>query len=191
MTGPLYLLMIVGMVLVVCVFFFWRDARRRLDEESQDTDSSAAWDPLVSELGAKLFDAKDTEFVGRQCPQELARRFRAERTELALDWLSQLRKHANLLMREHARGARSDSNLKPADELKLALEFLLFQVSSGILYLTIWMFGPLRASRLVGYPVALAQELHKMTDVIAPTGAQVAAELLDMDASADSRTAAR
>jgi len=194
MSVLLFLLVIAGIGLLVSVVLRRRGVRQGLDEGTYRAEEEAAlassWDPLLSELSASLFNSKDVEFVRLQCSPKLARSFRAERTALALDWLGQVRRQVNLLMGEHARAARSDSELKPADELRLGFEFLLFQVSGGILYLIIWMFGPLRASKLVGYPMELAEQLRKMTEDVVPGGAQVAAELLDIEPPVNSHTSA-
>jgi len=194
MSVLLFLMVLAGAGLLVSVFLIRRGVRQDFDEATYGTEEEEAlaspWDPLVSELSAGLFNSKDSEFVRLQCSPKLARRFRAERTALALDWLVQIRRQVNLLTREHVRAARSDSDLKPADELRLGFEFLLFQVSSGVLYLIIWMFGPPRASRLVGYPIDLAQRLRKMTDDLVPGGAQVAAELLDIEPPVNRGTSA-
>jgi len=194
MSVLLFLMVLAGAGLLVSVFLIRRGVRQDFDEATYGTEEEEAlaspWDPLVSELSAGLFNSKDSEFVRLHCSPKLARRFRAERTALALDWLVQIRRQVNLLTREHVRAARSDSDLKPADELRLGFEFLLFQVSSGVLYLIIWMFGPPRASRLVGYPIDLAQRLRKMTDDLVPGGAQVAAELLDIEPPVNRGTSA-
>ncbi len=63
--------------------------------------------------------------------------------------------------------------------MRLGFEFLLFQLTSGILYLVIWTCGSPRAARLVGYSLELAAQLRNVTEDILPAGRQVAVELLE------------
>jgi len=98
---------------------------------------------------------------------------------LALDWLRAVRGQVNHLIRAHLRAARGNAELKPAEEIKLGFEFLVFQLTSGILYLVIWAFGPPRAAKLVGYSLELAGQMRKVTEDILPAGRPVVADLMD------------
>jgi hypothetical protein len=185
-------MIIAGLGLAVFLVLLRRGTLRGLGEEILGTEEENSlpipWDSLTSELSGKIFDSEDSEFVHEECSRELERKFRAERTTLALDWLREVQMQVNFLIRRHLRSARADSDLNPADELRLGFEFLLFQVTTGILYLVIWTSGPLHAAKLVGYPMNLANQLREMTKDILPSGAQVAVELLDIDSQVKNRT---
>jgi hypothetical protein len=81
-------------------------------------------------------------------------------------------------MRAHLRASRGSDDLKPADEIKLWFDFLLFQLTSGILFLVIWVCGPPRAAKLVGYSSELVRKLRHVTEDVLPAGRQVVAELM-------------
>lgn len=193
MSVEAYFLMAAALALAVSVMFLRRETGRSFNEDGYATEGEASilstWDPLTSELSARIFDREDSDFVTRESSGQIARSFRIQRAALALDWLVQVRKHVNLLMRGHLRAARGNPSLKPSGELKLGFEFLLFQVTSGIFYLVIWFVGPLRAAALVGYSLKLAGQLRKMTEDILPDGTQVAVESLESKSQAKNGTA--
>ncbi len=178
-----YLLLAVVTILNICLFLSRRGGRRdfggEVDRTWQGTADPLGWDPLNSELSTRIFDPEDADFVACETSRRDARQFRQERTALALDWLREVRGQVNQLIRAHVRAARGNAGLKPADEMRLGFEFLLFQLTSGILYLVIWTCGSPRAARLVGYSLELAAQLRNVTEDILPAGRQVAVELLE------------
>jgi hypothetical protein len=72
--------------------------------------------------------------------------------------------------------------------LRLGFEFLLFQVTSGILYGVIWFFGPLHAATLVGYSMKWAEQLRTMMEGIMPGDTGVAIDLLESKPQTKNRT---
>lgn len=176
-----YFLLAILTILNICLFLSRRGGRRDFDREADGTGTSVpfGWDPLNSELSARIFDPEDAAFVASETSRRNARKFRQERTVLALDWLRAVRGQVNQLIRAHVRAARGDAGLKPTDEIRLGFEFVLFQLTSGILYLVIWACGPPRAAKFVGYSLELAGQLRKVTEDVLPAGRQVAVELLE------------
>jgi hypothetical protein len=193
MSAQLYFLLIAATGLAVTVAALWRDKRRNFNENTNvaETESAQAidWDPLTSELSTRIFAAEDSDFVASESSRQFARAFRESRTALALDWLRGIRRQVHLLRRAHLMAARGNPDLRPADELRLGLEFLLFQVTSGILFLIIWVSGPLHAAKLVGYSLELTEQLRKMTDDILPNVSRVAVELMHTEPQGKNRTA--
>lgn len=177
--------MLILVILWVCLLLSRRGRRRDSDGEANGINheiaGSSGWDPLTSELSGRIFDREDPDFVASETSRQITRQFRRERTGLALDWLRAVRRQVNQLMRSHFRASRSNDDLKPADEIRLWFEFLLFQLTSGILYLVIWVCGPARAAELVGYSLGLAAQLRKVTEEALPAGRQAAAELMNRD----------
>ncbi len=183
MTALAYLLVAAVTILSVCLVLSRRAGRRDFDREAYGTGQEASlpfeWDSLTSELSARIFDPEDSDFVASETSRQLTRQFRQERTTLALDWLRAVRAQVNQLIRSHLKAARGNPDLKPADEIKLGFEFLLFELTSGILYLVIWAYGAPRAAKLVGYSLELAGQLRKVTEDVLPADRQVAVELLE------------
>lgn len=194
MKADLYFLVIAVMVLALPVLFRSRGKRGGSNGEAngagEENSLPASWDSLTSELSGRIFNPEDSDFVASESPLRIARSFRRQRAALALDWLAEVRKHFSLLMRAHRRAARDNPDLKPAGEVRLGFEFLLFEVTTGILYLVIWLIGPLHAAALVGYSLGLAGQLRKMTEDILPGGRRVAVELMDSEPHVGSRTGA-
>jgi len=178
-----FFLLATVIVLSASLFLSRRGRRRDFDAEAYgiepETAASFGWDPLTSEMSGRIFSREDSDFVASEASQQIKRQFRRGRTALALDWLRAVRGRVNQLMRRHFRASRGNDDLKPADEIKLWFEFLVFQVTSGILYLVIWVCGPPRAADLVGYSLELAAQMRKVTKDVLPAGRQVTAELMN------------
>jgi hypothetical protein len=183
MSVLVYLVLAALTILNICLFLSRRGWRRDFDREVGGIGPANSvpfpGDPLNSELRTRIFDPEDADFVASETSRRSARQFRQERTALALDWLRAVRGQVSQLIRAHVKAARGNADLKPADEIRLGFEFLLFQLTSGILYLVIWACGPPRAAKLVGYSLELAGQLRKVTEEVLPAGRQVAVELLE------------
>jgi len=180
-----FFLLAIVIILSVCLFLSWRGGRQDSDGEASgvehETAGSFGWDTLTLELSRRIFDREDSDFVASETSRQITRQFRRERTALALDWLRGVRGEVNQLIRAHFRASRGNGDLKPATEIRLWFEFLLFQLTSGILYLVIWVSGPPQAAALLGYSLELAAQLRKVTEDILPTGRQVTAELMNSE----------
>jgi hypothetical protein len=179
-----YFLVAGATIFSVCLLLSRRARRRDFDRQAyrpvQETSVPFGWDSLTSELSARIFDPEDTDFIVSETSRRNARHFKQERTALALEWLRAIRGQVNQLIRAHVRAASGNASLKPADEVRLGFEFLLFQLTTGILHLVIWAGGPLRAAKLVGYSLELAGQVRKVTEDVLPAGRQVAVELLEV-----------
>ena len=193
MSMHIYYGAIAATILAVSVSRLWRGTKRSFDLDSnskeQETLLSISWEPLTSELSRRIFDPEDSDFVARESSWRISLSFRTERTALALQWLLEVRRHVSGLMRAHRMTARSNPDLRPAGELKLGFEFLVFQGISRLLYLAIWLVGPLHAAKLVGYSLGLAGAVRKMTEDIVTGSTRVAADLLEKDSQTKNRTA--
>ena len=154
-----------------------RSARRRLDHLyfcHFGHLGPPRWDALSLELGTRIFSSQDCDFVAAETAADFQRRFREERTVLALAWLKQLGGEINHLMRGHLKAARTAPDIRSADELRLGIEYLLFQIANASLRCMVWMYGPTAAGKLVRYSIRLAVELKDLTQDIAPaTSVQV------------------
>jgi hypothetical protein len=131
-------------------------------------------DVLAAEVAERIFNPEDSEFVAGETSQRFTRKFRHERTALALDWLRLVRRHVVRVFRDHRRAARGNSEVAPVDEFRLVFEFLLFQVTSGILYCLIWVNGPLHTARLLGWSLDLAWKFRKIAESVMPGNASAA-----------------
>jgi hypothetical protein len=186
-TASFYILLIGILMLVASVAVVRRSARLRVDALTRWSEQPLSLlkdeDGQFLGLGARIFAQEDYEFIVLETSSQFERAFRAERTALALDWLDQVRREVGRLTRAHLRAARGNANLRPADEVKLGFEFLLFRLTIGILYCAVWLRGPLHAARLVGYCVALAEELKRASVEGLPVAGSMAVETASVDST--------
>jgi hypothetical protein len=124
-------------------------------------------DHLEPDIGDRIFRPGDVQFVAGKTSQQFARRFRAERTIQALEWLRRVRSRVESLVREHRRTVRVRPDVKTANELMLAFEFLVFEIASGILYCLIVLRGPSGAATALDWCVVSAQRLRRMVQPVA------------------------
>lgn len=147
-------------------------------ETGLETSAPCERDPLTAELSARIFDPEDSDFVASEMPRKLARQFRRERTALALDFLQLVRCEVNQSFRAHFRSASVKADVRPAEEMKLWFEFLVFQTANWLLYFTICVCGPTQSASLARYSLGLAGQLRKVTEDVLPPGHEVVVELI-------------
>jgi len=195
MTVSFYVLLIGVLMLAVSALVLRRLARLRTDMQGRWSEAPLSVlrreDGSFLELGKTIFAAEDFAFVQLETPRQFQRRFQAERTALALAWLDQIRDGVSGLMRAHSRTARENPNLRPADEVKLGFEFLVFRITIGLVYGAVWFRGPFHAAKFVGHCVKLAEELKRMSVEALPVAGSMAAEIMNGDSEAKRRTVAR
>ena len=176
-----YVLLIGLLMLVASVLVLMRSASLRVDALAnwsvRPHSAAPAEDDLPLGLGARIFASEDYEFVRLETSREFYRRFRADRTALALAWLDQVKGGVGSLMRAHVRAVRGNPNLRPADEVKLGLEFLVFRITIGLLYGAVWLRGPFHAAKLVDRCVKLAGKLKRLSVDAMPVASSMAGEL--------------
>ena len=101
------------------------------------------------DLGERIFDTRDWDFVRHETSSEIQRMFQRERAVLAISWLRRTRRQVTLLIRTHAAEVRRSKNLQPAMELKLLLSYLSLIMLCDILIGLIWLRGPVRTRRII------------------------------------------
>ncbi len=101
------------------------------------------------DLGERIFDPHDWDFVRRETTSGIQRKFQQERTVLAISWLRRTRRQVSFIMRTHALGVRRSKNLQPTMELKLLLSYLSLVMLCDVLIGLIWLRGPVRTRRIV------------------------------------------
>jgi hypothetical protein len=78
---------------------------------------------------------------------------------VALVWVAQTSSAIRNIMREHAAVARQSSNLNPATELKIFLQFAALLTTCGAIRLGIDLAGPRRLGGIAGYAQKLFQQI--------------------------------
>lgn len=151
-------------------------ARRRTDGIGTSWLARCSWldeekDTLVLELGKGIFGPGDWRLVAQATPREFANGFYNERTLLALEWIRKVRSRMRKLVGEHRRAVRVRPDVATTSELKLAFEFLSFELASGILYYLIVLRGPSGATNLLDCYLSSALKLRGIVQQIAPATA--------------------
>ena len=162
MTAAICLFLISAILLIIAALLLRQREPDRWAAEDEECDA------LALEVGAGIFNAADWDIVNRETPRQFSQRFRRERTILAFGWIRLVRSHVGRLMRDHRLRARIDSDVKTADELKLAFEFLLFRFATGIMYSFILLRGPVDAARLLGWFLDSARKLRRLAGEVVP-----------------------
>jgi hypothetical protein len=176
---------LIGAVMLLVLFFLLMRAsqRHQQNKESNEVDrQDFNCDSLAAELSTRIFSREDSDFVSSETPVHVAHAFQRERRTLALAWLRGVRAEVSCLFRSHLKAARRNQDLRPAAELRLAVHFLAFQLTTGLLYTLIRTRGPRPAARLVLLSLDLSDKLLGMAkDILPNSGAVVSVELLELD----------
>lgn len=155
------------------VVILWRNharTRRLLAEDDLAPESALATDNSFLDIGPNIFASEDCDFIQQETPPSFTRKFREERTALALAWLRRARRSANRLMSLHAQAARSRADLRASGEVQLVLEFISFHIALGVLYCAVSLRGPFHVAALARYSVSLAGRIKQSAGELA-TGA--------------------
>jgi len=102
------------------------------------------------DLGERIFDLVDWDFISRNVPSEIQQMFLRDRTILAISWLRRTRTRISLVMRAHVAAVGHIEDLHLATELKLALSYLVLLILCDFLIAWIWLRGPVRTRKMVG-----------------------------------------
>lgn len=134
--------------------------RRRSRAVTLEEFASAreALDAVLVETAAieRIFSAEDVEFICRSSAPHVQRLFLKERKALAVQWLRKTQKQVAQFMDFHLRLAGHTQEPSPKFELKLTARYATFFVVSYLLLLLLWLRGPFKARRAVGYTCSVA-----------------------------------
>ena len=107
----------------------------------------------------RIFSPVDWRYVHGMKSPDMEKLFRKERRTVALVWVRQTSFGIRRIMREHAAIARQSTNLQPATELKIFLQFAALLVTCGAIRVGIDLAGPMRIGGLARYADNLAQQV--------------------------------
>jgi hypothetical protein len=134
-----------------------RTQRRSVTIE-EFANAREALDTAIVETAAigRIFSSEDIEFISRSSTRKVQQLFLRERKALAMQWLRKTQKEVAQFMDLHLRLAAYPHEPGPKFELKLAGKYVAFIVVSYLLLLLVWLRGPFKARRVVGYTCAVA-----------------------------------
>jgi hypothetical protein len=117
-----------------------------------------ALDTVIVETAAieRIFSSEDSEFISRSSTPKVQQLFLKERKALAMQWVRKTQRQVAQFMDLHLRLAGYTQEPSPRFELKLAAKYVAFIVVSYLLLLLLWLRGPFKARRVVGYTCGVA-----------------------------------
>jgi len=151
----------VGVVLLLVLLAIavrsWLAARDSADLLGSDDEVGKEGCP--SEFVDCIFSPVDWRYVHGMKSPDMEKLFRKERKTVALVWVRQTSFAIHRIMREHAAIARQSSNLEPATELKIFMQFAALLVTYGAIRVGIDLAGPMRIGGLARYAHNLARQV--------------------------------
>jgi hypothetical protein len=151
----------VGVLLIVLLLAVgvkgWLASRDSADLLAGDDEIGPEGCPPV--FVGRIFSPLDWRYVHGMKSPDIEKLFRKERRTVALVWVQQTSLAIRRVMREHAAIARQSSNLEPATELKIFMQFAALLVTCRAIRLGIDLAGPMRIGRLARYAHSLAQQV--------------------------------
>ena len=117
----------------------------------------------------RIFQREDLDFVARQDSREALELFRRERKRIAHLWIRQIRQEIAGIRQVHVAMVRESSDLDPATELKVALEYLLVSGLCWLMTVAIYFLGPVHTRGLARHASELAADLSSVVGKSAMT----------------------
>ena len=121
------------------------------------------------EIADRLFGSADWNYVAAQNSEHLKRLFIEQRTALALSWMGEVRSSTRRVMELHRMSARSNAQLDPLVELRLAASYVFFQIFCQLLTLVIYVHGPVGMLKVVKALDGLSERLRASVTALLPT----------------------
>jgi len=163
-----------GVALVtVFVLLLWRSG----PPNRQDEAAQGAKDPERRSLPPeimieRIFGADDWKFLrGRAC-KAAEEEFLKERTEIAFFWLARIRARVRTIMYLHLTQASVLQALEPALELRVAANYLRFQINCSFVACLLWLRGPEVTGKMFRNADLLCGKLGALTRVRSEDGSR-------------------
>jgi hypothetical protein len=97
------------------------------------------------------------QFIARTGTPEAQHLLVKERRALAIKWLRSTQKRVGQLMDVHLKLASYTFEPSPGFEFRLTVNYLCFVVVSNALLMLVWLRGPFKTARVVGYTRGVAE----------------------------------
>jgi hypothetical protein len=176
MTLSLWLLPIGAVLLLLSVVVLGKALRRRVEGGIYWDLECAMFkedDFLALEIGERIFSKEDWEIVRNETTRHFARAFRDERSTLAIAWLGLVRSQVRRLIHDYRLLARVDRSVRVADELAMAAQFLLFELTTAAMRGLILIQGPSHVARVLAFSLDSARRLRRMVRDVVPDSASL------------------
>lgn len=172
-----FLFLMIGIVPIAVLLFFLRETGRRSTEQvpgaAADSPELESWS---NEIGNRILGRPDWDYVYENASPEVQRLFCAERKDLALSWLYEVRRKTQALMRAHRiRSSTSDRILIPL-ELKLLFDYFALRASCEFAIFIILLANPPALRRTVRWAGAVTDRFSNLAESASRVNALLARE---------------
>lgn len=161
--------LVIGALLLFSLYSLARRGRRAEGGSGAMVQAKQALNSLQSgllppELVGRIFARQDLEYVESHSPIEIRELFLEERKQVALSWVSRVRKQVLSLRRFHLGSARFYARLSVRTELSLAVDFAILLCACRVLQISMFFGGPYAAPGIVGSTAATATRVCKVSE---------------------------
>jgi hypothetical protein len=130
------------------------------------SDHETGQEGCPAEFVRNIFSPVDWRYVRGMKSKDIEKLFRKERRMVALVWVRQTSSAIRHIMREHAAAARQSSNLEPATELRIFLQFAALLTACGAIRVGIDLAGPMRIGGMARYAQNLVQQIAEAQQAV-------------------------
>ena len=155
-----------GLVLLGVVIRFLSRTRFQSDDDfnlntaaSLLSADNVLW---TRQMGERIFSQLDLDFVMKDAPL-LRRRLVRERRSVALCWIAQRKAAATAIMRYHQLAARSNADLSPGLEIKLAANYLGLLAACRLAQFVVLLRGPFTSGKMASGIIAVGERMTSMS----------------------------
>jgi hypothetical protein len=165
----LILYLALAVLLLLALYFFARPPAQPAGGAQALIEASRALstlqlEVLPPEIVTRIFAREDLDYINSSASEEIRRMFLADREEIALSWVRDLRRNVLSLRRFHLGSARLYAGLNFRSEVTLAVDFALLLFACRALEIVLWMRGPYRAARMVRATTAGAASVCEISE---------------------------
>jgi hypothetical protein len=155
--------LVVGVLLLLVLLAIavrgWLASRDSADVLASDGEIGQEGCP--PEFVGRIFSPVDWRYVRGMNSYDIEKLFRKERRNVALVWVRQTSYQIRRIMREHVAVARQSTNLQPATEVRIFLQFAALLATCGAIRVGIDLAGPMRIGGLARYAHSLAEQVAR------------------------------
>ena len=156
------LFLAVGILLIAVLLFLLRETGKRSPEELPDAAESPWLESWSSEVGQRILGHSDWDYVYESASPEVRRLFCAERRQLALSWLYQVRRSTQALMREHRIRSSKSERILISLECRLLLDYFALRTSCEFAIFMVLLANPPALRQTVRWAGGVTNRFHNL-----------------------------
>jgi hypothetical protein len=159
-----FFFLILGTLLIAILFFLLRASGRRSTEQLAAAADASQLESWPEDLGERILGSADWDYVQENASSEVQHLFYAERKELALSWLYEVRRKSQAVMRTHRIRSTMSDNIRIRLELRLLLDYFVLRTSCEFAILIILFSGPRALRRAVRSTSGVTSRIRNLAE---------------------------